>query len=113
MATRNFPGTIHTGFSTTLVAPGDTTAADRNVAFKNGVAWVYTISAINTNVTMVVNISLDGSTYGADPASSVAHTANGTYVLKYLGGAPWSALELDAETGGTAAVVTVLGAYTF
>ncbi|MHA2066627.1 MAG: hypothetical protein ACXABY_19820 [Candidatus Thorarchaeota archaeon] len=107
------PHNIRTGFATTLKAPGDTTAADRNVGFKNGIAWVYTIATINTNVTMAINLSLDGSTYGKDPASEVTHTANGTYVLKYLGSAHWSALEFDAESGGTAAVITVLGAYSF
>ena len=114
-STTNFPGggSAKTGFSTTLVAPGDTTKADRNVSFRNGIIWIYTIATIDTNVTMAINVSLEDTDYGRDPASEVVHTANGTYALKYLGAAPWSALEFDAETGGTGAVITVIGAYPF
>ena len=105
--------TIRTGFTTTLVAPGDVTSADRSVGFSNGIIWIYTIATINTNVGMLMHVSHDGTTYGADPATVVTHTANGTYALKYLGTAPFARLEFDSESGGTAAVITVLAAITF
>lgn len=114
--TRNFPNgaSVRTGFSTTLTTPGETTSADRKIGFSNGIIWVYTITEIDTSVTMIMNVGFDGTTYGADPDSSVAHTANGTYAMTYLGTVPFARLEFDAEAGGdSSAIITVNAAITF
>lgn len=113
--TRNFPNgaSARTGFTTTLTAPAAVTTADQKLGFSNGVFWIYTIATINTNVTMIMEISFDGTTYGEEPSTSVIHTVNGTYTMKYLGTAPFCRLKFDAESGGTAAVITVNAAITF
>jgi hypothetical protein len=99
-------------FSTVLSAPGAHTGSEKNVLCENKVLFVYTVASIDTNVTVGLRVSMNGSAWATAPGvTDVTHTTNGTFALQFTGCAPYVALELEAETGGTDVTVTVLGAY--
>ena len=107
----NLPMKVYT-FADTLIAPADDTNEEKRIVVTKSCTFVYTVSAIDTNVDVAVEISADGTNWGIDPLRPVIqHTANGTYTQTYQGSAPYVALFLVAETGGTAVVVTVQGAF--
>ena len=109
--TTNLPMKVY-NFATTLKAPADKTNSEKRIVVTKGCTFVYTVSAIDTNVDVAVEVSADGTNFGIDPIRPVVqHTANGTFTQTYIGAAPYVALFLTAETGGTAVVVTVEGAF--
>ncbi len=97
-------------YSTTLVAPNDTTNTEKRLLCERQVLFVYTVAAIDTNVVLAIRVSFDGTNWGT-VATSATHTANGTFALTWLGGAPYVDLTFVSEAGGTAAVITVQGSY--
>lgn len=107
----NLPLELKT-FSTTLTAPGAHTHSEKRVLCENKVLFIYTITNKNTNLDVGIRVSMDGTNWAVAPGvTDVQHTANGTFALQFTGCSPYVALEFEAETGGTAAVVTVNGAY--
>ena len=94
---------------TQLTAPGST--ASTKVAGNRNYTFQYKVAAINTNVIVVAQGSLDGTNFFS-LASNVTQTVNGTYYLTY------SNLLLEeirftwvSETGGTAATLDVILSY--
>jgi len=110
--TTKLPGmSTYAAFDTTLVAPGDTTNDENRVVSRFSCTFIYTIASIDTNVTMGIHVSTDGTNFGADPKSpDITHTVNDTHALTFTGASPYVALVFVAETGGTDAVITVNGA---
>ena len=108
--TTNLPMKVYT-FATTLTAPGNTNT-EKRVVSKKSCTFVYTLATVDTNAVIGVHVSADGTNFGADPKSpDVTHTANGTFALTFTGAAPYVALVFVSESGGTAAVITVRGAF--
>jgi hypothetical protein len=110
MAT-HLPLQTHT-FANTLTAPAATSNTEKRVICENKALFVYTIATINTTAVVGLRVSMDGTNWGTAPGvADVSHTTNGTYALQFTGCAPYVALLFVSETGGTAAVITIQGAY--
>lgn len=67
-----------------------------------------TVAAINTNVVLRIEGSLDGTNFFNLSASDEDKTitANGTYAFRYVGMVDYIRVRFVSESGGTAATVT-------
>lgn len=109
--TTNLPFTVYS-FSTALSAPG-TTNTEKKVVSAKSCTFVYTITAIDTNLVVAIEQSADGTNWGIDPLRpAVTHSANGTFTQTWLGASPYVALVFVSESGGdSSGVVTINGAF--
>ena len=97
----------------TLTAPGATLAQ----AVESFALYQVTVAAINTSVTVQIETSVDGTSYGILPArdSSIVPAAdrtivlllNGTYVIAWSGSTRFIRFRFVSEVGGTAATLAV------
>lgn len=92
---------------TQLTAPGVTAAILTGRATYH--TFQYVVAAINTNVVVRAEGSLDGTSWFNLSASEtdVTKTANGQYGMSYNGVVPQVRFRFVSESGGTAATIDV------